>query len=228
MEEKEDIDINTMFDSAPSSEEEVAKKHATSKEKMDAVLGITGGQSVDDFLDDLKLDTDKIENTMSGIDEAVKSSIESIDQSMQQIKQNGTSSPSTLLQLSDMELSLKEVEELISLSKQMFKHIANNILSSDLIDSELVRAASVLMESIHVNIAEFIQLYKNKQAFVDKVRFAVLQQNQKKELLELKHKHDMEKIKASKTDDDNTIDGSGLVTYSQDEIVKLLDNNDKQ
>ena len=227
MEEKEDIDINTMFDSAPSSEE-VAKKHATSKEKMDAVLGITGGQSVDDFLDDLKLDTDKIENTMSGIDEAVKSSIESIDQSMQQIKQNGTSSPSTLLQLSDMELSLKEVEELISLSKQMFKHIANNILSSDLIDSELVHAASVLMESIHVNIAEFIQLYKNKQAFVDKVRFAVLQQNQKKELLELKHKHDMEKIKASKTDDDNTIDGSSLVTYSQDEIVKLLDNNDKQ
>ena len=78
MEEKEDRDINTMFDSAPSSEE-VAKKPATSKEKMDAVLGITGGQSVDDFLDDLKLDTDKIENTMSGIDEAVKSSIESID-----------------------------------------------------------------------------------------------------------------------------------------------------
>ena len=55
-----------------------------------------------------------------------------------------------------MELSLKEVEELISLSKWMFKHIANNILSSDLIDSELVHAASVLMESIHVNIAEFI------------------------------------------------------------------------
>lgn len=76
-----------------------------------------------------------------------------------------------------MELSLKEVEELISLSKQMFKHIADSILSSDLIDSELVHAASVLMESIHINIAEFIQLYKSKQAFVDKVRFAVLQQN---------------------------------------------------
>ena len=147
---------------------------------------------------------------------------------MQQIKENGTSSPSTLLQLSDMELSLKEVEELISLSKQMFKHIADSILSSDLIDSELVHAVSVLMESIHINIAEFIQLYKSKQAFVDKVRFAVLQQNQKKELLELKHKHDMEKIRARESDDDNTIDGSGLVTYSQDEIVKMLDNNDKQ
>ena len=47
--------------------------------------------------------------------------------------------------------------------------------------------------------------------------------------MEIKHKHDMEKIKAAKKDDDsNTIDGSGLVTYSQDEIVKMLDNNDKQ
>ena len=61
---------------------------------------------------------------------------------MQDIKENGMSSPRTLLQLSDMELSLKEVEELISLSKQMFKHIADSILSSDLIDSELVHAAS--------------------------------------------------------------------------------------
>lgn len=38
----------------------------------------------------------------------------------------------------------------------------------------------------------------------------------------------MEKIRARESDDSNTIDGSGLVTYSQDEIVKMLDNNDKQ
>ena len=38
----------------------------------------------------------------------------------------------------------------------------------------------------------------------------------------------MEKIKASKGEDSNTIDGSGLVSYSQDEIVKMLDNNEKQ
>ena len=41
MDKQEDIDISTMFDSPPS--EEPPKKPATSKEKMDAVLGITGG-----------------------------------------------------------------------------------------------------------------------------------------------------------------------------------------
>lgn len=43
MEQQEDIDISTMFDSPPPAEETAVKKPATSKEKMDAVLGITGG-----------------------------------------------------------------------------------------------------------------------------------------------------------------------------------------
>lgn len=55
-----------------------------------------------------------------------------------------------------MDHSLKEVEDLIALSKKMFKHIADSILTTDLVDSELVQAASKLLESIHINIAEFI------------------------------------------------------------------------
>lgn len=53
-------------------------------------------------------------------------------------------------------MSLREVEDMISLSKKMFKHIAESILTTDLVDSELVQAASKLLESIHINIAEFI------------------------------------------------------------------------
>ena len=34
---------------------------ASSKEKIDAIFGITGGKSVDDFLDELSLDTNKIQ-----------------------------------------------------------------------------------------------------------------------------------------------------------------------
>ena len=41
----------------------------------------------------------------------------------------------------------------------MFKHIADSILTTDLVDSELIQAASKLLESIHINIAEFISIY---------------------------------------------------------------------
>lgn len=47
----------------------------SSKDKIDAVLGITGGKSVDEFLDSLSLDTDAIHNTLATIDDTVKDSI---------------------------------------------------------------------------------------------------------------------------------------------------------
>lgn len=62
----------------------------------------------------------------------------------------------SILEIKSMDLSLKEVEDMIGLSKRMFKHIADSILTTDLVDSELVQAASKLLESIHINIAEFI------------------------------------------------------------------------
>jgi len=43
-----------------------------------------------------------------------------------------------------MELSLKSIEEMIDMSKKVFKHIVDSILSTDLIDSELVHSAAVL------------------------------------------------------------------------------------
>lgn len=55
-----------------------------------------------------------------------------------------------------MDASLREVEEMIDLSKQLFKHIYENIVSSDLLDSELVEAAAKMLESVHVNIGEFL------------------------------------------------------------------------
>ena len=202
-------------------------KHiVTTKEKMDAILGITGGQSVDEFLDDLQLDTGKIQDAISNIDNAVKSTVQNIDDSISSIENNNQQC--TSIQLSDMQLSLKEVEELIVLSKQMFKHIAESILSSDLIDSELVHAVSVLMESIRLNIVEFIQIYKSKQQFLDKVRYSMLQQQQKKELMALKHQYDLAKIKAAKAEDQNVVNAENTVTYSQEDIVKMLDRNEKQ
>lgn len=41
----------------------------SSADKINAVLGITGGKSVDEFLDDLSLDTEAIHSTLGAIDD---------------------------------------------------------------------------------------------------------------------------------------------------------------
>lgn len=94
-----------------------------------------------------------------------------------------------------MDDSLKQVEDLVVLAKGIFKHIYESVMASDLIDSELVQSLANLMEGIHLNIQEFISLYRDKANFVNKIKTLVFQQQQKKELMRIKHEYDMEKLK---------------------------------
>lgn len=58
---------------ATKMNEELSAAHiATAQEKLDAVFGITGGKSVDDFLDGLSLEADELQKTMSSIEDNVK------------------------------------------------------------------------------------------------------------------------------------------------------------
>lgn len=195
---------------------------ATTKEKIDSILGITGGKSVDEFLDGLSLDANRIQQAIEDIDDNVKDGLSKIDEKSIEIIGDSNSQPS-ILQLKNMELSLKEIEDMIGLSKQIFKHVAESILATDLIDSELVHAMSVLMNTIQSNISEFVSLYKSKQNFIDKVKFSILQQEQKKELLKYKHELEMQKLKASNSD--NAIDVTGDTRiYRQEEVLNILKN----
>lgn len=206
--------------------EQQSKVRISSKEKIDAVLGITGGKSVDEFLDDLSLDSESIHDTLGAIDDQVQISLQNIDQAASAL-QNQSQQGSSILEIKNIDMSLREVEEMITLSKRIFKHIAESILTTDLVDSELVQAASKLLESIHINIAEFIQLYRSKQQFVDKIKVMIFQQEQKKELMLLKHKLDLEKIQAkADKDDPNVVEAEGMVSYSQESIVKAMNNYD--
>ena len=206
--------------------EENQPSRLSSTDKINAVLGITGGKSVDEFLDGLSLDTEAIHETLGAIDDQVQTSLQNIDQAASNI-QSQSEQGSSILELKHSDLSLREVEDMISLSKKMFKHIAESILTTDLVDSELVQAASKLLESIHINIAEFIQLYRSKQQFVDKIKVMIFQQEQKKELMLLKHKLDLEKIQAKgDKDDPNVVEAEGMVSYSQESIVKAMNKYD--
>lgn len=198
--------------------DELSSAHiATQQEKIDAVLGITGGKSIDEFLDGLSLDNDKIESTMQTIDSTVKSELSSMPD---------CTSNMTSIQLSSMEESLSRIEDMVDLSKSVLRHVAESILATPLIDSEAVQAYSKLMESIHINIAEFVTLYKDKQNFVNKIRYAMFQQEQKKELMLMKHKLDLEKIKAK---DVNSIDANvvDVNSWTQEQIIKALEQNEE-
>ncbi len=69
--------------------------------------------------------------------------------------------------------SLHELEDIIDLSKDVIRHVHSSILATPLIDSEAVQAYSKLVESIHINISEFIGVYRDKQNFINKVKFAM-------------------------------------------------------
>ena len=193
---------------------------ATQQEKLDAIFGITGGKSVDDFLSGLELETNKISNAIDDIDATVKNQIAQLDESQIKIS-SGTSD--VTLELANMELSLKSIEDMVQLSKDVLRHVADSILATPLIDSEAVQAYSKLMESIHVNINEFISLYKSKADFINRIKFQLFQQQQKKELMLFKHNLDLEKMKMKESPE--TIDAENMSAsheWNQEQIIKML------
>lgn len=60
----------------------------STKQKLDEIFGITDGKTVDDFLDGLNLDAQKIEDTMSSIDDGVKAQMKQIDECSKGIIEN--------------------------------------------------------------------------------------------------------------------------------------------
>lgn len=200
----------------------------SSKEKLDKLFGIEDGGSIDDFLDtftvlDDENDCKKLEEAVSEIDNNVKENIDNIDK---QIKEISKTKKDVTCDIQDINDSLKEVEEMIVISKKLFKHVYISLTSTDLIDSELLSSASKLLESIHVNIAEFISLYKERQGFVDRIKLMMFQQEQKKELMNLKHQQDMEKLEY-KTKHSNMyieVKPEETVEFSQEKIIKMLDD----
>ena len=193
---------------------------ATAQEKLDAIFGITGGKSIDDFLDGLSIEVSAVQDTMDSIEQNVKDQVEKLDAC--EVSISTGQSTDIMLDIASMNKSLKEVEDMVSLSKSILSHVANSILATTLIDSEAVQAYSKLLESIHLNIVEFIQVYKEKQNFANKIKYALFQQQQKKELMLFKHNLELEKIKLKNGPDAIEADQVSTRPWKQEEITKLL------
>ena len=166
----------------------------SSKAKLDAALGISPDKSIDDFLQSLTIENDSAKNAVQKIDQSVKNEVENIDKAIIDLNNSAYENEGDrLLSIVKIDDSLKNIDELINISKDVIKHIYENIVCTELVDSELIHAAAAFIESCHLNVKEYIDLYKDRLKFYDKVKFEMLQQKHKKELLEYKHKLDMEK-----------------------------------
>lgn len=192
---------------------------ATQQEKLDAIFGITGGKSMDEFLDDLSLDSDKIHDTIESIDQSFKEQVENIES-----HQLSASADMPIVDMKSMEHSLCEIEGIVNLAKDVMRHVAQSILATPLIDSEAVQAYSKLIESIHISIGEFISVYKDKQNFINKIKFAMFDQQQKKDLLLYKHNLALEIIKAKDGPKTVEADQVNSRSWKQEEITKALDD----
>lgn len=186
-----------------------------STKKINEALGIS---NIDDFLSDLdvKDDVEQLED----IDNSMKENIEKIDNQIQTYNEQGV----TKIDIYDIQSSLSEIKDLINISKDTIKHVYDSLVLSELVDSELVSAFAKLMESTKLTVSEYIQLYKDRLAFYDKVRFESLKHKNDMEKIKYKHDLDMEKINSrTKTIDIENNNNNNNNAYTQEDIIKMLE-----
>ena len=171
------------------------------------------------MLDELNVDSESVHKTLDGFDSTLQNAVKQIDNKALELQQNVGNG---VLAISDMTASLKEIEGLISEAKEVFLHIKDNIVSTDLIDSELIQGAAKFLEAMHVNIAEFISIYKQKSKFVEKIKLMIFQQQQRIELAELKHKQNLELLAAKSKEKEPVNVKDGEYEFNTDNIIKSM------
>ena len=183
----------------------------TATEKLNEALGV---ESIDEMLDSISLDTpDEITTLNDNISQAIEKSSNQIDTQITDYN-NGKD-----ISLPLMEQSLNEISELINVSKAIIKKVYENIATNEFVDSELVTAASQLIQSTHMSVSTYIDLYKEKKRFYNSVAMKMLDHKNKLELLQRKHEYKMIELeKGSKSESE--VDDK--INFSQAGIMKAL------
>lgn len=186
-----------------------------STQKLNEALGI---ESIDSFLSSLDVDDAKVKS-LSQLDDDVKADLQKIDQQVDNYKEGGLAQTN----LDDIEQSLGHIRELIDVSKNTIRYVYQQLVDSELVDSELVGSFSKLLEAVHIQISEYIGLYKDRQNFYSKVKLEAIKHRNKMEELRLKQKLDIEKINQTKKSDAVDVDNM-KVAYSQEDLIQSLDD----
>lgn len=197
-----------------------------SKEKLDALLGISSDKSIDDVLADLDKDTEtKLNETVQSIGEAVKESAKEIDEKVQEYSDNKEQLTSKEEQeiAQNIKKNLDNIDELVALSKNIIKHLYTNIVSTDLIDPEIIQAAASFIESTRANISEYLDIYKERQKFFEKIQFEAVKHQHNLEILE--RKYELE-AKRNANANSGMLSGSAenLQVFDQTKLIRMLND----
>jgi len=193
----------------------------TAKQKLDEILGIGSSETIDDFMKDLSTDTEKAKDTAEKIDEAVKAEANNIDKQLEKCLDKSVDFNEKDLSLKNIKNGLNNIDSLIETSKVIVTQIYQNIVQTDIIDSELVRSAAAFIEAEHLLIKEYIDLYKARLKFYEKIELENLTQKHRLELLQEKHRLEMEKILSQSVDATKPPDGN-MVSYNFDDLTQKI------
>lgn len=199
-----------------SSDEPLQEKENTQKtviEKLNKALGI---ESIDSMLDSISIDSpNEISTINSEINTLATAAVDSIDTQIVDFK-NGKD-----ISLPIMESNLAEINELISISKQIIMRVYDSITSTSFVDPELVNSAASLIKATQDSVMVYVDLYKERKRFYNTIALEMLKQRNKLELLHKQHEFKMIEIGRSSQSEAEV---KNSVEYSQAEIIKTLKN----
>lgn len=182
--------------------------------KIDEALGI---DNVQELLKDL--DIEKEVNDLTEIESQMKENVDIIDSQIQQYNETGLKS----INVTELNSSLNEIKDLIMISKDTIQKVYDSIADSELIDSELVGSLSKLIESSHLAVKEYVDIFKDRVAFYDKVRLEAIKNQYKIQQMDHKHELDMQKLEKTSKKDAMPMN-SQMAAFSQEEIIKNLED----
>ena len=141
-------------------------------------------------------------------------------QKTNELNQNDNLSEDNSLQIfKTAENSLNDLKDLILLTKGISNHLYGQLISVDVADPNLIAATAEFIKSTRESISDFIQIYRDEREFFHKAQLAMIQFNNRKELI--RYKHELDNIKG-------TIDiEEGSVEYNQEKVMDALNSFDK-
>lgn len=192
-----------------STKEEKTKQ--TSIERINEALGVA---NIDDLLDSISIENEESVNKITDtISAEVITTLTEINNDVIAYNNGNTNA------VASIEDNLNEVSDLININKLLIRRIYENVESSELIDSELTNSAATLIKSCMDSIKVFIDLYREKKAFYNKIALEMLTQKHRLEMLQRRHDYRMIETGMSKKEE---ADVETSIEYSQESIVKAL------
>ncbi len=83
---------------------------------------------------------------------------------------------------------------------------------------------SKLIEATHLTVSEYINLFKDRLAFYDKVRFEAIKHKNDMEKIKYKHDLDMEKLNA-KSGPAVEVTNNNTNAFSQEDVIKMIEKS---